>query len=209
MACQAGMPKYPLSAQRFCTGRWVPVSGRPPRIPSRTASTCVTSWRFAPVTTSESGTPRASTRRCRLLPFFSPIRGVVPDGLPGQGRLGGRPVDRLPVPRDALHLVVLRESRLPEGQKQTGLFPFPEIAVNRAGTPEDLLRQRFPLAPGPKHVDDALEDPAGIQSFSPSARPALVGPAVLPLFSGNQRVHPLPEPVGDFPRLYLRHASPP
>ena len=74
-----------------------------------------------------------------LAAFFPPIRGVVSHGFPGQGRFGHGPVDRLPVPGDPFHLVVLRESRFPEGQKQTRFFPFSEVAVNRAGTSEELL----------------------------------------------------------------------
>jgi hypothetical protein len=35
----------------------------------------------APVTTMDNGTPRPSTRIWRLLPFFSPIRGVRPGTL--------------------------------------------------------------------------------------------------------------------------------
>ncbi len=43
---------------------------------SSTASHCETSCRFAPVTTSDNGTPRPSTSKWRLLPFFPPIRWI-------------------------------------------------------------------------------------------------------------------------------------
>ena len=43
---------------------------------SSTAPNCETSCRLAPVTTSDNGTPRPSTSKWRLLPFFPPISGV-------------------------------------------------------------------------------------------------------------------------------------
>ena len=47
----------------------------------------LTSCRLAAVTMIDSGTPRASTSNIRLLPFFSPVRGVGPHRLLCQRRL--------------------------------------------------------------------------------------------------------------------------
>ena len=57
------------------------MSGRSTSIRFSSLSSWVTSCRFAPVAAIDSGTPRPSTRRRRLLPFFSPVGGVVPDRL--------------------------------------------------------------------------------------------------------------------------------
>ena len=84
--------------------------GRLTMMASSTASICVTSCALAPVTTSDNGTPRPSTRRWRLLPFFSPIRRIGSDGLLSQRRLEHRPVKALPAPGDALQVVVLGQA---------------------------------------------------------------------------------------------------
>ncbi len=79
----------------------------------RTSSRCLQSLTFAPLTMSENGTPRPSTNRWRLLPFFPPIRRVRPDGFLCQWRLHHRAIHALPPPRDALHVVVLGQAGLP------------------------------------------------------------------------------------------------
>ena len=70
MISQAGSPAYPLSKHRCC-GR-VNISGRSMIIESSKAASCDTSWRLAPVTIIDSGTPFPSARRCCLLPGFFP-----------------------------------------------------------------------------------------------------------------------------------------
>ena len=45
---------------------------------SSAVSSCVTSCRLAPVTTSDNGTPRPSTSKCRLLLFFSRSAVLAP-----------------------------------------------------------------------------------------------------------------------------------
>ena len=62
---------------------------------------------------SDEGTPRSSTNKLRLLPFFSPIRRIGANRLPSRGRFDVRAVCRLPMPRDALHLVVLGQALSP------------------------------------------------------------------------------------------------
>src|SRR6476469_8139132 len=107
---------------------------------------------------SDNGTPRPSTRRWRLLPFFPPIRRVGPDGFLRQRSLHQRAVDALPSPRDALHVVVLGKSGLPQLLKEAGLLPLQEPLVNGTGTAEALLGQRLPLAARAQHVDHRLKD---------------------------------------------------
>src|SRR3982751_6813792 len=95
-----------------------------------TRSSCVTSCSLAPVTTSDNGTPRPSTSRCRLLPFFSPIRRVGTDSLLRQRRLEHGPVNALPSPGDALHLVVLGESCFPDGLEHARALPLEKSLVH-------------------------------------------------------------------------------
>ena len=65
-------------------------------IAGSTASNCEKSCRLAPITMIDNRTPRPSTSRWRLLPFFSPVRRVGPDRLLRQRRSHHRPVYTLP-----------------------------------------------------------------------------------------------------------------
>jgi len=53
---------------------------------------------WAPLTTRDSGIPRASPRRLRFVPFFSPVRWVRPNRFRCQRGLYHGPVDALPGP---------------------------------------------------------------------------------------------------------------
>src|SRR3970282_1534280 len=108
-------------------------------IESSVIANCVTSCRLAPITMIDSGTPRASTRSIRLLPFFSPIRRVGSDRFLSKWRLEHGPVDALPSPSDALHLIILGQTRLPQSHEHPSLCPFEKAFVDRAGTSETLL----------------------------------------------------------------------
>ena len=140
-------PTYPASRQMFCS---VPSAGRATRA-SSTLRISLLSWTFAPLTTRESGTPRSSTRACRLLPFFSPVRRVRPDGLPREGCLKVRPVRGLPFPPDPLELVVFRQPLPPERLEESGARPLPEAGVEgrRTQPAEFLARERVPDDPRP------------------------------------------------------------
>lgn len=100
-------------AAHKCLWRRCGGAGRCTCTASRTASSWVTSCRLAPVTMSESGTPRPSTNRCRLLPFFSPIRGIWPDRGLRHGCFQHRSVDTLPAPGDPFQVVVLGQANAP------------------------------------------------------------------------------------------------
>ena len=72
------LPTYPASRQRL----WNCISccGMATRAFSRGSKETL-SWRFAPQTTNDKGTPCSSTRIFLLLPFFSPIGWVRPNRL--------------------------------------------------------------------------------------------------------------------------------
>ena len=177
-------------------------------MPASTASICVTSCAFAPVTTSDNGTPRPSTSRWRLLPFFPPIRRVASHGLLRQGRLEHRPVNALPAPRDALQVIVLGQSRLPQILEESGLGPLHELLVHGAGAAKAFSRQGLPLAAGPEHVHDGLEHQARRLGRTAPARAAQV------LFVGiacglrYQWLHAFPELIRHFPRIGMGFGYP-
>src|SRR3970040_627741 len=104
----------------------------------------------------DSGTPRSSTRSIRLLPFFSPIRRVGADRFLSKRCLDHGPIDTFASPSDALHLIILGQTRLPESHEHPSLCPFEKTFVNRPRTTETLRRQRFPLTAGAQNVHDRL-----------------------------------------------------
>ena len=147
-------PAYPASVHRFST--------TPPRATrvmrdSSTAVSCDTSCRLAPVTTIDNGTPRSSTSRCRLDPFFSPICGVATDGLLGKGGLVHRTVDCLPLPGDAHHIIVFSQTFSPKREEEAGLFPLPKICMNGTGATEALFGQCLPLDSCAQNVDNGFK----------------------------------------------------
>src|ERR1700686_2440885 len=109
-----------------------------------------TSCRLAPATISESGAPRPSTSRLRLVPFFSPICRVVSHRVLGQGSFALSPIQALPFPSDPRHIVVLGQSRLPEPHEESFPLPALEIMVNGARASK-ALGQSLPLATGAQH----------------------------------------------------------
>src|SRR5512134_1252201 len=199
MYCSAAAPTKALSAHRCWRAR-AATAGRGATTASRVGTSWVMSCRLAPVTMIDSGTPRASTSSIRLLPFFSPVRGVGPHRLLCQRRLQHCPVDALPSPGNALHLVVLGQPSLPQRQEQARLLPLQEPLVDRAGAAKALAGQGLPLAARAQHVDDGLEDLARILRFASRPRLALVlAPRALDRALRNQRLDPFPECIGDFP----------
>jgi hypothetical protein len=90
-----------LSAHKCCS-----ISSRLSKmISSKTSSSWVTSCRFAPVTTSDNGTPRPSIRRCRLVPFFPPVGRIPTNRLPCQRSLHHGSVYALPFPHEKKHIL--------------------------------------------------------------------------------------------------------
>jgi len=110
-------------------------------ISSNTNSSCVASCRLAPVTTIDNGTPRPSTRRCRLVP---PVGWIPTNRFLSQGSLDHGSFDTLPAPFNTLHFVIFGESCSPERHKKTGTHPSHKMSMNSTLTTESLLRQSFP-----------------------------------------------------------------
>src|SRR5882672_6302075 len=173
MTARAARLRYPASAHK-CLLRRIGGGCRFTTIASSTASSMVMSFTLAAVTMNDNGTPRPSTSRWRLLPFFSPIGRVRPDRFLRQWRLEHGPVDALPSPGDALHLVVLCESGLPERFEHARLLPLQEAFVHGARAAESFLGQGFPLATRAKHVHHRLEDLARRLGRAPRTRLANV-----------------------------------
>ena len=122
----SSLPTYAASRQRFWAMSFV--AGLAIR-PFSSASRQTLSWRLAPVTTSDKGTPFSSTRRFRFVPFFSPVRRVGSDGLLCQRRFDVRSVGRLPDPADSMHFIVLSKAAPPKPLKEPGRSPVLELAV--------------------------------------------------------------------------------
>ena len=135
-------------------------------MPSSTAFSCVTSCRLAPVTTSDNGTPRPSTSKWRLLPFFSPIGRIRSDALLSHGRFHHRSINALPSPSDAFKFIIFGKAKLPQCLKDTRLLPFKKSGVNGAGTAVTLARQCLPLTPGAQHIDDPFKDQSRVFGFA-------------------------------------------
>ena len=142
-----------------------------------------------------------------MLPFFSPIRRVGTDGIASQGGLDHGPVDALPAPGNALHLVVFGQSGPPQGDKEAGLHPPHEVRVNGARAAVTLLRQRLPLASGAQHIQNGFKDLSGRHGLSAAAWFAPIPLAELTFRRWDQRLHLGPERVRDFPGLYIGHDS--
>src|SRR6218665_349390 len=193
LLCKARQQQYPASAHRCLGGANGP--SRRTMMAESTASSCVTSCRLAPVTMSDNGTPRSSTSRWRLLPFFPPIGRIRPDRFWCQRRLEHGPVDAFPGPRNALHLAVLGKTRLPERLEHTGRLPFEKSLVDRAGTAKTLLGQRPPLAARAQYIHDGLKHQPRRLGGPSRAGLGHIRLVTRTLASWNQRFDTLPEIV--------------
>ena len=170
----SSFPTYAASRQRFCRVSFV--AGSTIR-PFSSGSRETLSWRLAPVTTSDKGTPFSSTRRFRFVPFFSPVRRVRPDGLLRQRRLDVRSAGRLPDPANSLHLIVLGQPAPPKFLKEPGRSPVLELAVEcrRPKALELLPRQSVPDEARAQHIDDRGEiQTIGILRLSSAPRLAFI-----------------------------------
>ncbi len=71
-------------------------AGRSITILSKVGSNNFTSCCCAPLTTNDSGIPFPSTRRLRLVPFFSPVRWICSNRLQCQRSFHHGPINALP-----------------------------------------------------------------------------------------------------------------
>ncbi len=173
---------------------------------SSVASSSFTSCTLAPLATSDSGTPRASTSRLRLRPIFSPVRGVGPYALLRQRRLAHASIDALPTPANAFHLVVLGQPCLPKTEKETSALPAQKVGMNRARTAE-LMGQCLPLATRTQHIDNGAEDlPRGHGLASPTCA-TLKHTSRRPLNNRNKRFDLGPKLIRNCPGFHLNSIS--
>src|SRR5882672_21074 len=105
---------------------------------SNVAPKSFTSCRLAPATISESGAPRPSTSKLRLVPFFSPVCRVISNCLLSHRGFALRPIQTLPLPDNPLHLVILRQPRSPQLHKEPRSLPPLEMRMDRAGAAKDF-----------------------------------------------------------------------
>ena len=117
----SALPVYPASRQRFSVTVTPPTCST--TLASRSLPISLLSCTLAPVTTIVNGMPRASTRTCLLVPFFSPVRGVGPNGFLRQRCFDVRSVGGLPFPGDASEFVVFGKALAPDLLKQSGPGP--------------------------------------------------------------------------------------
>ena len=159
---------------------------------------------FAPLATSDSGTPRASTRRLRLRPFFSPIRGVRPYAFLRQRSLAHGAVNALPFPADTLHLVVFSQSGLPQTEEKAHPLPALKMRVHCAGTAE-FARQRLPLATGAQHLNNGLKHLPGWHRLTSRAWPTTINTPSRSSDNGDKWFYLAPKRIRNSPRFDLRH----
>ena len=130
-----------------------------------------------------------------LAPIFSPDPSGSPDGFLCQRRLHHCAVDTLPSPRNALQIIVLRQSGFPQSFEYAGLLPLQKALVNCARTAEAFGRERLSLATSAQYINNGLEYQACLFGFAPRAGFAHIIPGPLTLAPGNPRLHPLPKRV--------------
>ena len=144
-------------------------------ISSNTSSSWLTSCLFAPVTTIDNGTPRPSTNRCRLLPFFSPICWVVANSLSGKRRFDHGAVYTLPAPGYALHFVVFSKACPPEGNEESSPHPMHKMSMDGAGASETFFGQSLPLAACTENIKYSSKYFSGRHRLSASSGFAHIG----------------------------------
>src|SRR3989442_16002697 len=143
---------------------------------SSVAPNSFTSCRLAPATISESGAPRPSTSKLRLVPFFPPVCRVISNRLLSQRGLALRPIQTLPLPSNPLHLVILRQPGSPQPHKESLLPPSLKMRVDRAGAAKHL-GQRLPLTPRAQHIHNGGQNiPRRNALAAPARSPPVLSP---------------------------------
>ena len=122
-----------------------------------------------------------------MVPILARSVGFWPVLFPPEGSLGHAPVEALPLPVDADH-VVLVQGDLPQRAEDASLLPPREVPVPAAAGAE-LRRDGLPVTAGSQDGEDAVENlavgPAGSASRAGSPDP------------GEERFDPVPEGIGD------------
>src|SRR3954470_19070090 len=134
-----------------------------------------------------------------LDPTLALIRRIWASFLPSQRRLAHRPVQRQPVPIDALYSIIGKQAVAPEGREHPGGNPFLETPLGRGGGADRRLSQRVPLAAGAQHEEDRVHR-------RPVRHARIVAPQRMlwprrqqPLHLGPQRIRQTPAIISDTP----------
>ena len=159
---------------------------------------------MAPLTAIDSGSPRPSTSRLRLRPFFSPVGRVPTNAFGCKRRFAHGSVGCLPLPGDALHSVILGQASLPQFLEKTSPVPVLKVLMHRARRTE-LARQCFPLNAGPQNVNNRREDLPRRHWLASRPSLALVLSPWFPPPCWNQRLNLAPQTIRNCPRLDLGH----
>ena len=128
------------------------------------------------------------------MPVLARSVGLGPVFFPGQGRLGHRPVHRLPAPLDPVLLVVLHEPLLPKPPEDPSLRPALERPVGRAAVADAGGIQGIPLTAGAQHEEDRVHGAARIDRFAVAAQG-------MGLAGREQRLDAFPQFVRDAPAV--------
>lgn len=134
-----------------------------------------------------------------LAALLSRIRRVRAAGLPCKGSLHQHVINALPAPGDAMHVVALCKTDLPERLEGTRLLPLQESLVHGAGAAKALGGQRLPLATRTQHVHDGVEHLSC--RLGRSSRPGLAQVILVRPHFGlrDQWLHTLSELIGHSP----------
>jgi hypothetical protein len=97
---------------------------------------------------------------------FFPDPGDSAPHRSGPAGLSPSPVEALPVPGNALQILLLGQPRPPQRQKETGPLPLLEMLADRARAGE-CLRQNFPLASSAQSLHNGRKDLARRPRLSP------------------------------------------
>lgn len=203
----SSLPTYAASRQRFCGVSFC--SGATTLFFSKESRETL-SCRLAPLTTSDKGTPFSSTSKCRLVPFFSPIRRVWADGFFRKRCLDVRTVGRLPEPGDTFHSIVFSQPALPYAAKYSHLGPLLKFSMNhrRADSFKLLSRQSVPNDSCPQDVHYRGEkESVRIFWLPATARFAGILFSIFAKICGDQRFNDRPECIRDFPGFDACHSS--
>lgn len=201
----SSLPTYAASRQRFCG---VSLCSGPTTLLFSRESRKTLSCRLAPLTTSDKGTPFSSTSKCRLVPFFPPIRRVWADGFFRKRRLDVRAVGSLPELGDTFHGIVFSQPALPYAPKYSRPCPLLKFSVNhgRADSFKFLPRQGIPYDSCPQDVHYRGEkESVRIFWLSASARLAGIFFSIFARICGDQRFDDRPECIRNFPGFDACH----
>src|SRR6195952_4834159 len=118
----------------------------------------ITVWslRLAPATTTESGVPRASVSRLRLVPHLARSVGLGAVFPPTEGGLAPRPIHPRPLPVEPLQPVIGQKPCLPERFEYPGLGPFLKAAMGGGRRADPGGVQGIPLTASAQHEEDRI-----------------------------------------------------